>query len=180
MSGHVQPDRGAFNVCGYEIEDRRVHGLFRLFELPRDGEHQRAFHTLSEQIAAIGVDTVDASRGVVCVCGTAAGAVEPRPAGAAFLARVDVAGGKLILHGMVRYAVKDIAEFERLFTHELVAGIEIAPRRHRHVLHIFSPFSPNLQSATPCFISSKDKTPSLFLSKDLNISTNSLVSFDVK
>ena len=64
----------------------------------------------------------------------AAGAVQPGPAVAAFLPRVDVAGGKLGLRGGVGHPLGHAAQAVPLLPHKLVAGVQIPPRGHGHIL----------------------------------------------
>ena len=72
-------------------------GVFISFLIQRSGrfEHNRAFHPLAEQLAAVFVDAVDRAGRVVGVRRAAARAVELSPAVRAVGTGVDVAGGEL-------------------------------------------------------------------------------------
>ena len=57
--------------------------------------------------------------------GTAAGAVQLRPALGALRPGVGVAAAELLPQGVVCDAVPDVAQAVGLFAHELMAGIEV-------------------------------------------------------
>ena len=99
-----------------------------------NSDHYGAFDALAEKLTAVFVNAGDASGGMICVCRTAAGTVKARPAVAAFTVSINVAGGKLALHGGIGHAVPDIAEAELFLAHELMAGVKIAPRCDCHIL----------------------------------------------
>ena len=46
---------------------------------------------------------------------------------------IHITGGKLILYIRIGHTVPDIAEFEAFLSDKLVAGIQVAPRCHRHI-----------------------------------------------
>ena len=77
---------------------------------------------------------MDVAGGVQRVGRAAARAVQPRPAILAVGAGVDIAELELIAQGGVGHAVPDIAQLVIRVAHKLVAGVEIAPRGHGHIL----------------------------------------------
>ena len=79
----------------------------------------------------------------------AAGAVELGPAVGAFGLGVDIAGGKLALYLRVIEPVPDIAQLEALLPHELVAGVQVAPGGHGHVLRAGAAAGDALVDAGP-------------------------------
>ena len=99
-----------------------------------DRDHQRALDSLLEEFAAVLIDAADRAGGMVGVRRAAATAVKTRPAVSALLAGIDIAGREVVLDCGVLDAVVDVAEQELLLADELVAGVEIAPRRDGHVL----------------------------------------------
>ena len=64
----------------------------------------------------------------------AAGAVESRPAVIALRPGVGVAGTEFLPQGCIGHAVPDIAQLVGFLAHELMAGIQITPRGHGHIL----------------------------------------------
>ena len=105
-----------------------------LLQTTSDGDHDGALHALAEEVASVLVDALDRARGVIGVCGATARAVKTCPAIAAFGTGVDVAGGKLGLDLGVVHTVKNVTQLELFLANELVAGIEIAPGSHGHIL----------------------------------------------
>ena len=97
-------------------------------------DHDGALHPLAEQLTAVLVHTGDAAGGVVCVGRAAAGAVELGPAVLALRAGVGVAVLELIPHGGVGDALPDVAHPVLGVADELVAGVQVAPGGHGHVL----------------------------------------------
>ena len=98
-----------------------------------DFHHNRALHTLFEQLAAVFVDTLDVAGGVVGVCRAAAAAIKPCPAGFTFFSCVDIAQLEFVLYFVVIYAVVNIAELVFIVPDKLVAGIQISLRCDRHI-----------------------------------------------
>ena len=70
---------------------------------------------------------------MIRICGTAAGAIEPCPAVAALLARINIAGGEFIAHGGVCNTRPNVSEQEFIIPDKLMTGIQIAPRSDRQV-----------------------------------------------
>ena len=64
----------------------------------------------------------------------AAGAVESRPAVIALWPGVGVAGAEFLPQGRIGHAVPDVAQLVGFLTHELMAGIQVSPRGHSHIL----------------------------------------------
>ena len=89
--------------------------------------HDGALHALAEELTAVLVHAGDGAGGVVGVGGTAAGAVQPRPAVPALGMGVDIAGGEFALDCLVGDTGPDVAQLKLFFAHELVAGVQIAP-----------------------------------------------------
>ena len=83
-------------------------------KLPVDRDHQRALDALLEKLAAVLIDTADRAGRMVRIGRAAAAAVKTRPAPAALLARIDIAGRKIILDRGVLDAVENVAEQELL------------------------------------------------------------------
>lgn len=120
MPRHMERE-GRRNLCT-GAQNRIWESSFKPFKLADNGDGDSAFHALSEQLTAVAVNAADGAGGVVGVRRTAAGAVELCPAVTAFGARVDVAGGEILLNGGVFHAVPDVAEEEFFVPDELVAG----------------------------------------------------------
>ena len=99
----------------------------------RDLHHDGALHALAEQLTAVFVNAVDRTGGVVGVCRTAAAAIQPCPAVLAVGSGVNVAELELVLYFAVIHTVPNIAELVFVVADKLVTGIQIAPRRDRHV-----------------------------------------------
>lgn len=59
---------------------------------------------------------------MIRICGAAAGAIEPCPAVAALLARINIAGGEFIAHGGVCNARPNVSEQEFIIPDKLMAG----------------------------------------------------------
>lgn len=88
---------------------------------------------LRNRIAAVFINAANGTRGMIRICGAAAGAIEPCPAVAALLARINIAGGEFIAHGGVCNARPNVSEQKFINPDELMTGIQIAPRSDRHV-----------------------------------------------
>ena len=87
---------------------------------PGHRHHDGALHALAEELAAVLVNTGNGAGGVVGVGGTAAGAVQPRPAVPAFRVGVDIAGGEFALDFLVGDTLPDVTQLEPLLTDELM------------------------------------------------------------
>ena len=86
-------------------------------------KHNCTLNTLLEQLAAVLVNTADATRRVISVCRAAARAIKSCPAISAGLSCIGVAGTELVLHVDVAHTVEDVAKLILLVTNELMAGI---------------------------------------------------------
>ena len=121
-------------VAGRAQLNRHLDALGCQFLILGYLDHDSALHALFEQLAAVLVHAGNAAGGVVGVGSAAAGAVQLCPAVLTLLAGVGVAVLELIPHSGVGNALPDIAQQVLGVTHELVAGVQIAPRGNSHVL----------------------------------------------
>ena len=67
-------------------------------------------------------------------CGASAAAIKPRPALPAGGTGIDILLGKLSRNLHIKGAVIDAAHAELLFSHKLVAGVDVSVRRDGHIL----------------------------------------------
>ena len=109
----------------------RIHIL--ISECTVDGDHDGAFHALSEELTAVFVNSVYRTCGVVGICGTTAGAIELCPAVTAVGAGINIARTKFALFFFVCNSVPDITQLECLLTDKLMAGIKVTPRGNSHI-----------------------------------------------
>ena len=98
-----------------------------------DLHHHGAFDALFEQLTAIFVNSVDASRCVICIGRTTAGAIKSRPAIAAFCTRISVALSELILCLNVFDPVPNVTKAVFLVADELMTRIQLTPRGDSHI-----------------------------------------------
>lgn len=105
-----------------------VLDVFRLF---CHLHHNRTFHSLSEQFAAVSMNSGNASRCMVGVCSTSAGAIQLCPAGFAILSSISIAKLKFIAQSGIRHTVPHIAHAVFRVAHKLMTREQLAPRGHR-------------------------------------------------